>query len=61
MDLTSSGGGDLLLFERLENDDTLYEVWVIKPGDKRYEEILAKCIHQVAASGAAGVKRYGLF
>jgi len=61
MDLTSDGGGDILLFERLEDDETPYEVWVVKPGEKRYDAILAKCIHQVAASGAAGVKRYGLF
>jgi HKD family nuclease len=61
MDLTSDGGGDILLFERLEDDETPYEVWVIKPGDKRYDEVVAKCVSQVAASGSAGVKRYGLF
>ena len=61
MDLTSDGGGDIFLVERLEDDDVPYEVWIIKPGEKRYDEILAKCTHQVAASGAAGVKKYGLF
>jgi len=61
MDLSSTGGGDILLFERLEHEGVNYDVWVIKPGEDRYKEILDRCTDQVVASGAAGVKRYGLF
>jgi len=61
IDETSDGGHDLILFQRTIEDNPPYEVWIIKPGTSRYSELLTQCTQQVSASGAAGVKRYGIF
>jgi hypothetical protein len=61
MDLTSDGGGDLLLVERVDDEEVPYEVWVVKPSESKYADILNKCEFQVTAKSAAGTKRYGLF
>lgn len=61
IDQTSTGGGDIILFERIDENDPPYEAWIIKPSDPRYQEVHTRCTLEVKASGAAGTKRYGLF
>jgi hypothetical protein len=62
VDLTTAGGGDLVLFE--VSPDAVgpaYEVWIIKPTDPNYNSILARCTHAVAARGGGAGKRFGFF
>lgn len=62
IDLTSSGGGDILLFERLPRGSSpSYEAWIITTGDPSYNELRARCNRQVQATGRAGTKHYGLY
>lgn len=62
VDLTTQGGGDILLFERLpEGSEPAYEVWVVGTGSPEHASLVARCTRQVQASGTAGTKRWGVF
>jgi len=62
IDLTSPGGGDILLFERLPHGSSpSYEVWIITTDDPSYPELRARCNRKVQATGRAGIKHYGLY
>lgn len=62
VDLSTPGGGDIILFEATARETgPAYEVWLIKPQDPQYQQILARCTHTVAAKGAGDEKRYGFF
>ena len=62
IDLTTEGGGDILLIERLpENESPRYESWLVRATDPEYADLLAHCDREVQASGSAGTKRYGTF
>ncbi|MGI9101040.1 MAG: phospholipase D-like domain-containing protein [Terriglobales bacterium] len=62
IDLTTPGGGDIILFELMpEGSGPVYDVWIIAPGDANHPTLLERCTHAVAAQGAAAQKRYGFF
>ncbi len=62
-DLTTDGGGDIILFERSQSEDseTQYEVWIVRPDDSRYADLQQRCSETVSTTGAAGQKSYGIF
>ncbi len=62
IDLTTPGGGDLILFERTATSvGPQYEVWIVKPNDPNHQDLRAHCNHRVTARGSGGVKYYGFF
>ena len=62
VDLTTNGGGDIILFEASPNvDGPSYEVWIVKPADVNFNSLWGRCTHAVAAQGAGAAKRYGFF
>jgi hypothetical protein len=61
VDLTTDGGGDIVLFEASPEEGPAYEVWIVRPGDPNYDSIRARCTHTVTARGAGAAKQYGFF
>jgi len=62
VDLTTEGGGDILLFEKLpEGSDPPYEMWIVRQGTPEYQALLQRCTRSVQSTGTAGTKRYGIF
>lgn len=62
VDLTTPGGGDIILFEATPGvADPSYDVWIVPPTDPSYASLLQRCSHTVAARGAGAMKRYGFF
>jgi len=62
VDLTTPGGGDIILFEVTPGaTGPAYDVWIVAPMDPNYAALLGRCTHAVAAQGAAAIKRYGFF
>jgi len=62
IDATNPGGGDVIMFERTgASTGPAYEVWIVAPNDPAYRNVRARCIHAVAARGAAGAKNFGFF
>jgi hypothetical protein len=62
VDLTTDGGGDIVLFEvSPDAEGPAYEVWIVKTTDANYNSIVARCTHAVVAQGAGAAKRYGFF
>jgi hypothetical protein len=62
VDLTTDGGGDIILFETTPAaDGPAYEVWLLKPTDANFNSIRNRCVQEVVARGAGEAKRYGFF
>lgn len=62
VDLTTDGGGDIILFETTPGTNgPSYEVWVISPTSADYAALQQRCTHTVTAQGAGAQKRYGFF
>jgi hypothetical protein len=62
VDLTTNGGGDIILFEASPDlEGPAYEVWIVKPTDANFNSLQGRCTHAVAAQGAGAAKRYGFF
>jgi hypothetical protein len=62
VDLTTPGGGDIILFEMTpEETGPAYDVWIISPVDANHAALLRRCSYAVAAQGAAAIKQYGFF
>lgn len=62
VDLTTDGGGDVILFEVSPDvDGPAYEVWIVRPVDANYDSIRSRCNQQVVARGAGEIKRFGFF
>jgi phospholipase D-like protein len=62
VDLTTPGGGDIILFEvTVGASDPAYDVWIVAPADPNYAALLQRCAHRVSAHGAGATKRYGFF
>jgi hypothetical protein len=62
VDLTTPGGGDIILFEVTpEESGPAYDVWIVHANDPNFAALTQRCTHAVAAQGAAAVKRYGFF
>jgi hypothetical protein len=62
VNLTTDGGGDIILFEASPSaEGPAYEAWILKPANPSYNAILERCTQEVVAHGAGEPKRYGFF